>query len=73
MAISTVEMQDALGRSAYSPRVLKSFGVVGTFQDWYIHGMATVPGRCKTVRTTAADDASTQAAAVLTALRAGPA
>lgn len=73
MAVTPTELQDALGRTAMSPRVLRSFGVNGTIQEWYIWGGATVPGRLKHLRTTAADDASTQAAAVLTALRAGPA
>lgn len=73
MAITATQLQDELGRTAMSPRVLRSYGVVSTFQGWLVTGGAVVPGRVKMLRTTAADNASTQAAAVLTALRAGPA
>lgn len=71
MAITATQLQDALGRTAMSPMVLRSYGVVSTFQEWLIHGMAVVPGRVRMLRTTASDDASTQAASVLSALRAG--
>lgn len=73
MAITVVEMQDALGRTPMSPLVMRYFGINSTYQEWYIHGGAVVPGRVKTVRTTAASNAATQAGEVLTALKAGPA
>jgi hypothetical protein len=74
MAITTAELQTELGANPLDPRVLFSFGPNdGTYQDWYISGGTTVPGVVKHVRTTAADNAATQAAAVLTSLRLGPA
>jgi hypothetical protein len=75
MAITTAELQTALGDgNPMGPRVIFSWGPNdGTSQDWYVSGGTTVPGVIKHVRTTAADDASTQAAAVLTSLRLGPA
>jgi len=75
MAITAAALQTALGDgNAVGPKVLFSFGPNnGTVQDWYVSGGALVPGVVKFVRTTAADNAATQAAAVLVALRAGPA
>lgn len=71
MAITSAQMQTALGEtSGRDPRVMRHFGVVGTYQEWVVDGGPTTGGRVRTVRTTAADDAATQAAAVLTALRA---
>jgi hypothetical protein len=52
--------------------VLLDHGVRGTQQHWYIQGGVGYANRTKFVVTTAADDAATQAAAVLTALTAGP-
>ena len=71
MAITVAAMQAELGTNATNPQVLRYFGAVGTFQEWLIHGNTTVGGRVKQIRTTAASDAATQAAEVLTALRAG--
>ena len=74
MAITAAALQTALGTSENSPKVMQSFGPNdGTSQDWQISGGTTAPGVVKFVRTTAADNAATQAAAVLTSLRAGPA
>lgn len=75
MAITAAQLQTALGDgNPMGPQVLISHGPNnGTFQDWYINGGTTVPGVVKHVRTTAADNAATQAAAVLTSLRLGPA
>ena len=42
----------------------------GTYQYWYVAGNADAPGRTRWVRTTASDNAATQAAAILTGLRA---
>jgi len=70
MAITGAALQAALGTSANNAKVTQEFGVVSTFQEWYVVGNVDAPGRDKLVRTTAADDAATQAAAVLVALRA---
>lgn len=70
MAITVAQMETALGGLIGDPHVIRYYGIVSTFQEWYIHGNQTVPGRVRMIRTTAADDAATQAAAVLTALRA---
>jgi hypothetical protein len=47
--------------------------LIGTGQRWLIHGGTAYPGRVRHVTTTAADNAATQAAAVVVALKAGPA
>lgn len=73
MAITTAELQAELGTNPMNPQVIHYHGAYSTFQDWYISGGTTVPGVVRHVRTTASDDAATQAAAVLTALRLGPA
>lgn len=73
MAITPAALQDALGRTVMSPMVLRSYGTISTFQEWLVTGGSVAPGRTKKLRTTAADNAATQAAAVLTALKAGPA
>lgn len=75
MAITAAALQTALGDgNAMGPIVITSFGPNnGTSQDWYVSGGALIPGAVKFVRTTAADNAATQAVTVLAALRAGPA
>lgn len=70
MAITGAALQAALGATESDARVTQEFGVVSTFQEWYVEGNGDAPGRAKLIRTTAADNAATQAAAVLTALRA---
>lgn len=71
MAITSDAMQTALGVGIGDARVLRSYEPSqGTLQQWLVHGNQTVPGRVRLVTTTASDNAATQAAAVLTALRA---
>jgi len=70
MAITGAQLQAALGTDATVPQVVREFGTFGTEQLWYITGNVTVPGHTRFVATTAADDAATQAAAVLVALAA---
>jgi hypothetical protein len=71
MAITSAALQTELGvTSGRDPKVLRHFGVVATFQEWLVDGGPSTGGRVRLVRTTAADNAATQAAAVLTALRA---
>lgn len=70
MAISVADMQAALGTTAQDAKVLQhQEPVTGSAQVWYVVGNLDAPGRAKWVTTTAADDAATQAAAVLTALQ----
>lgn len=70
MAITGAQLQAALGANAMNAIVVREFGVFATFQDWLVASNVDAAGRTRMVRTTAADDAATQAAAVLTALRA---
>ena len=71
MAITGAQLQTALGEtSGRDPKVVREFGVVSTYQEWLIVPSVVSAGRARMVRTTAADDAATQAAAVLTALAA---
>lgn len=73
MTITAAELQTELGTNPLDPQVIRHHGNFATYQDWYISGGVTVPGVVKHVRTTASDSAATQAAAVLTSLRLGPA
>ena len=75
MAITAAALQTALGDGNWNaPRVLMQFGGEGnTNQQWLIAGGSTYPGLVKMIDTTASDNAATQAAAVVTALLAGPA
>ena len=70
MAITGAQLQAELGTGVLAPRVLREFGTAGTGQGWLIMGNPTYPGRTRVVTTTAADNAATQAAAVLVALAA---
>ena len=70
MAITGAALQTALGAGSTDAKVTQEFGVVATFQEWYVEGNLDAPGRAKLIRTTAADNAATQAAAVLVALAA---
>lgn len=70
MAITGAQLQAALGITPQDAKVVQEFGVTSTFQDWYIEGNMDAPGRAKFCRTTAADNAATQAASVLTQLEA---
>jgi hypothetical protein len=73
MAITPAALQTALGDTIGAPKVLRADetqGADATKQEWLVHGRGTVPGRVRWVSTTASDNAATQAAAVLVALRA---
>lgn len=70
MAISASDMQTQLGTTPNDAQVRQLvMPLSGTTQIWYIEGNLDAPGKAKWVTTTAADDAATQAAAALTALR----
>lgn len=71
MAITSAALQTALGVGIGDPLVVRAFEPSqGDDQQWYVDGRRTVSGRVRMVTTTASDNAATQAAAVLTALRA---
>lgn len=70
MAITGAELQAELGSTENDAKVTQEFGVFSTFQDWYVEGNGDAPGRAKLCRTTASDNAATQAASILTQLRA---
>ena len=81
MAITAAQLQTALGDGNFNvPRVVMQFGgegfnglVADTLQHWLIRGGSVYQSRTIKVDTTASDNAATQAAAVVTALLAGPA
>ena len=71
MAITAAQLQTELGTNPNNAQVLQVGPVTGTtLQVWYVVGNQDARGRCRWVETTASDNAATQAAAVLTALRA---
>jgi hypothetical protein len=70
MAITGAALQAALGTNPMNAQVVREFGVEGTFQGWYIVGNQDGAGRSRFINTTAADNAATQATAVLAALNA---
>lgn len=71
MSITSAELQSALGLNPMNAQVVQSFEPsIGIQQQWYVVGNADAPGKALLVTTTASDDAATQAAAVLAALRA---
>ena len=71
MAITAAALQTELGTNAMNAQVLRAFEPSqGTEQQWLVAGGADAAGRTRMVSTTASDNAATQAAAVLTALRA---
>lgn len=71
MAITAAAMQAELGTNLNAAQVRQlQMPLTGTTQHWYVEGNQDARGRARWVSTTAADNAATQAAAVLTALRA---
>jgi len=74
MAITPAACQAALGSNPMSARILfadETQGSDATKQEWYVIGNCDAPGRARWCSTTASDDAATQAASILTQLRAG--
>ncbi len=70
MAITGAQLQTALGDgNTQKPKVLCELPPYGsTLQYWQIHGNQAYHGKVRKVSTTAADNAATQAAAVLVEL-----
>ena len=70
MAQTSAAVQAVLGTNSMNAKIVYSFEASqGTLQQWYVIGNVDAPGRSRLVTTTASDDAATQAAAILTALR----
>ena len=73
MAITPAACQTALGDNFCNARIIRADETQGedaTKQEWYVLGNVDAPGRNRWCSTTAADDAATQAASILTQLRA---
>lgn len=72
MAITAAQLQTELGLNPNDAKVLQhQMPLVSTVQVWYVVGnQDATAGRARWITTTAADDAATQAAAVVTALNA---
>ena len=71
MAQTSAAVQAVLGTNAMNAQILMSFEPSqGTLQQWLVAGNVDAAGRTRMVTTTASDSAATQAAAILTALRA---
>lgn len=71
MAITPAACQAELGANAQNAQIVRADEVVGTtLQGWYVLGMVDAPGRARYVTTTRSDNAATQAAEILTKLRA---
>lgn len=69
--VTGAALQTALGTNAMSPIVQAELPPYGaSIQRWSVRGGPQAAGRTRIVTTTASDNAATQAAAVLTALRA---
>ena len=73
MAQTQAAVQAELGTNPMNARILRGSTVQGadaTKQEWYVVGNVDAPGRARWISTTASDSAATQAAALLTGLRA---
>ena len=70
MAITAAQLQTELGATVTDAKVTYSDGGAGTKQTWYVQGNFDAVGRDRFCVTTASDNAATQAASVLTQLRA---
>ena len=76
MAITSAQMNTALGSDGNPnlPKVVQQLGpYTGSVQYWVIDGGTTYRDRMRKISTTAADNAATQAAAVVVQLLAGSA
>jgi hypothetical protein len=70
-SVTGAALQTALGTNAMNAIVQAELPPYGAaVQRWSVRGMVNAAGRTRLVTTTASDNAATQAAAVLTALRA---
>ncbi len=69
MSQTAAAVQAQLSTQVMGAKIIRS-EIIGTKQIWYVVGGTDVPGRTRWVETTASDTAATQAAAILTGLRA---
>jgi hypothetical protein len=73
MAQTPAAVQAVLGSNPMNAQIVKADEVQGidaTKQEWYVVGNADAPGRARWCVTTSANSAATQAADILTQLRA---
>lgn len=73
MAITPAACQAALNANNMGAEIIRANEVAGTDttkQEWYVDGGTDAPGRCMWIVTTRTDNAATQAATILAALRA---
>jgi hypothetical protein len=70
MAQTPAAVQAVLGTNPMNAQIIRSEEVIGSLQGWFVVGNADAAGRSRYITTTASDAAATQAAAILTALRA---
>lgn len=71
MAQTPAAVQAVLGTNPMNAQIVRADeGAGGTEQRWYVLGNADAPGRNRWCVTTAANNAATQAASILTQLRA---
>ena len=71
MAQTSAAVQSSLGTNPMNAQIVRAYEPSQwTLQQWYVIGNQDAPGRNRLVTTTASDSAATQAAAILTALRA---
>ena len=70
--VTPAEVQTALGTSVGTPKILRAeqTAVSATAGYYLVSGQVTVPGRTRWCAITNTDNAATQAAAILTGLRA---
>lgn len=73
-SVTPAAIQAALGITGRNATIIASQQTVpdssGTVANYYVDGRADVPGRVRWVATTNTDNAATQAASILTQLRA---
>lgn len=70
MAQTAAAVQAQLGTTPNDAKIVHSMNEGSTNQVWYVEGNMDAVGRARWCSTTASDSAATQAAAILTALRA---
>lgn len=70
MAITAAACQAELDPGERTAKITQSLRI-GTVQEWYVVGGIGVGSRARWVQTTAADNAATQAAAILSKLQEG--
>ena len=72
MAQTPAAVQAVLGTNSMNAQIIRAIEVSTDplLQEWYVVANVDAPGRGRWITTTAADSAATQAAAILTALRA---